>query len=116
MGTTSISRWLDIWNSGWPAAAGWSRRGVPGTDAKVLRFLSLYTLLLVVAYAVPVLFWLVEWASAWVLLPWLTVPLALRLIQTLYRSIEGQPLNRALARTANLDLAFSLLFALGLML
>jgi uncharacterized protein (TIGR03663 family) len=33
------------------AAAGWSRRGVPGTDAKVLRFLSLYTLLLVVAYA-----------------------------------------------------------------
>ncbi|MCG6927013.1 MAG: TIGR03663 family protein [Acidobacteria bacterium] len=33
------------------AAAGWSRRGVPGTDPKVLRFLSLYTLLLVAAYA-----------------------------------------------------------------
>ncbi len=33
------------------AAAGWSKRGVPGTDPKVLRFLSLYTLLLVVAYA-----------------------------------------------------------------
>ena len=33
------------------AAAGWSRRGVPGTDPKVLRFLSLYTLLLVVIYA-----------------------------------------------------------------
>jgi len=33
------------------AAAGWSARGVPGADAKVLRFLALYTLLLVVAYA-----------------------------------------------------------------
>jgi uncharacterized protein (TIGR03663 family) len=33
------------------AAAGWSRRGVPGADPKVLRFLSLYTLLLAVAYA-----------------------------------------------------------------
>ena len=34
------------------AVAGWSARGAPGTDPKVLRFLSLYTLLLVVAYAV----------------------------------------------------------------
>jgi uncharacterized protein (TIGR03663 family) len=33
------------------AAAGWSNRGVPGTDPKVLRFLSLYTLLLLGAYA-----------------------------------------------------------------
>jgi hypothetical protein len=33
------------------AAAGWSKRGVPGTDPKVLRFLSLYTLLLVLVYA-----------------------------------------------------------------
>lgn len=33
------------------AAAGWGGRGVPETDAKVLRFLSLYTLLLVVVYA-----------------------------------------------------------------
>jgi uncharacterized protein (TIGR03663 family) len=36
------------------AAAGWSGRSVAGTDPKVLRFLSLYTLLLVVAYsAIP---------------------------------------------------------------
>jgi 1,4-dihydroxy-2-naphthoate octaprenyltransferase len=75
-----------------------------------------YTILLVVAYAVPVLFWLVGWSKAWVLLPWLTAPLALRLIQTLYQTTEGQPLNRALAGTANLDLAFSLLFAFGLVL
>lgn len=75
-----------------------------------------YIILLVVAYAVPVMFWMVGWASVWVMLPWLTAPLALRLLQTLYRTTEGQPLNRALAGTANLDLAFSLLFALGLVL
>jgi uncharacterized protein (TIGR03663 family) len=35
-------------------AAGWGRRRVPGTDPKVLRFLSLYTLLLLIAYsAIP---------------------------------------------------------------
>jgi uncharacterized protein (TIGR03663 family) len=33
------------------AAAGWSAKGVPGADPKVLRFLSLYTLVLVVVYA-----------------------------------------------------------------
>jgi uncharacterized protein (TIGR03663 family) len=33
------------------AAAGWGPRGVAGADSKVVRFLSLYTLLLVVAYA-----------------------------------------------------------------
>jgi 1,4-dihydroxy-2-naphthoate octaprenyltransferase len=75
-----------------------------------------YIILLMVAYAVPVIFWLVGWASVWALLPWLTVPLALRLIRTLYRTTEGQSLNQALAGTANLDLAFSLLFALGLVL
>jgi 1,4-dihydroxy-2-naphthoate octaprenyltransferase len=75
-----------------------------------------YVILLAVAYAVPVMFWLAEWATGWVLLPCLTAPLALRLIQTLYQTTEGQSLNRALAGTANLDLAFSLLFALGLVL
>jgi 1,4-dihydroxy-2-naphthoate octaprenyltransferase len=75
-----------------------------------------YVVLLAVAYAVPVLFWLAEWASAWVLLPWLTVPLALRLVRTLHQTTEGRSLNKALAGTANLDLAFGLLFALGLVL
>jgi 1,4-dihydroxy-2-naphthoate octaprenyltransferase len=75
-----------------------------------------YVVLLAVAYAVPVLFWLAEWASAWVMLPWLTVPLALRLVRTLHQTTEGRSLNKALAGTANLDLAFGLLFALGLVL
>lgn len=75
-----------------------------------------YVLLLAVAYATPVIFWLANWAAAWVLLPWLTLPLGWRLVRTLYKTDEGAHLNRALAGTANLDLLFSLLFAVGLVL
>jgi 1,4-dihydroxy-2-naphthoate octaprenyltransferase len=75
-----------------------------------------YVLLLAVAYSIPVLLWLVGWTSAWVMLPWLTLPLVLRLAHTIHRTREAPALNQALGRTANLDLLFSLLFALGLIL
>jgi len=75
-----------------------------------------YVSLLVIAYATPLLLWLAGSASAWLLLPWLTLPLAVKLVRVLYRTSEGPPLNQALAGTANLDLAFSLLFALGFLL
>ena len=74
-----------------------------------------YAALLVLAYAVPLLFWLLDWASAWALLPWLTLPLALRLTRTLYTT-TGPALNKTLADTAQLALIFGLLFALGLLL
>jgi 1,4-dihydroxy-2-naphthoate octaprenyltransferase len=74
-----------------------------------------YVLLLTVAYAAPLLYWLVDWSSSSILLPWLTLPLALRLIRIIYQTTEGPALNKALARTANLELAFSLLLALGLL-
>jgi 1,4-dihydroxy-2-naphthoate octaprenyltransferase len=75
-----------------------------------------YVSLLAIAYATPPLLWLTGSASAWLLLPWLTLPLAISLIRVLYRTDEGPPLNKALAGTANLDLLFSLLFALGFLL
>lgn len=75
-----------------------------------------YVTLLAVAFAIPIVFWRCAWSSAWVLLPWLTLPLAVRLVRTIYETTEGPPLNRALAGTANLDLAFGILFALGLLL
>jgi 1,4-dihydroxy-2-naphthoate octaprenyltransferase len=75
-----------------------------------------YVLLLVVAYVVPLLLWLTGWTPARVLLPWLTVPLAWRLVRTIYQTSAGPPLNKTLAGTANLDLVFSLFFAIGLVL
>jgi 1,4-dihydroxy-2-naphthoate octaprenyltransferase len=75
-----------------------------------------YVLLLLAAYVAPVLFWLAGWSSAWVLLPFLTLPIAVHLLCTIYRTSEGPLLNKALAGSANLDLGFSLLFAIGLVL
>jgi 1,4-dihydroxy-2-naphthoate octaprenyltransferase len=75
-----------------------------------------YLLLLVLAYVVPLLFWIAGWSSSWVLLPWVTLLLARRLVRTIFGPSEGAILNKALAGTANLDLMFSLLFALGLVL
>jgi 1,4-dihydroxy-2-naphthoate octaprenyltransferase len=75
-----------------------------------------YLLLLAAAYAVPALAWLVGWATAWVLLPWLTLPLAVRLVRMVFQTAEGTALNKTLAGTANLDLLFGILFAVGLVL
>jgi 1,4-dihydroxy-2-naphthoate octaprenyltransferase len=75
-----------------------------------------YLLLLFAAYTLPLLLWVAGPSSPWVMLPWLTLPLAVRLVRAVYQNSEGLPLNKALAGTANLDLAFSLLFAIGLLL
>ena len=75
-----------------------------------------YVLLLGTAYTVPALMWLFGATSAWVLLSWLTLPQSVRLIRAIYSGTDGPRLNMALAGTANLDLVFSLLFALGLLL
>jgi 1,4-dihydroxy-2-naphthoate octaprenyltransferase len=75
-----------------------------------------YLAMLLISYLVPVLFLILGWSSAWVLLPILSLPLAARLAVILYRTTDGPPLNRALAGTANLTLIHCLLFALGLAL
>jgi 1,4-dihydroxy-2-naphthoate octaprenyltransferase len=75
-----------------------------------------YAALLVIAYAIPVLLWLGFGFNTWLLLPWLTLPLAVRLVRTLAGATDGPTLNKTLAGTAQLGLLFSLLFALGIVL
>ena len=53
--------------------------------------------------------------SGWVLLPLLTLPIAVALIRTIFR-VEGRPLNRALGGTGRLHLLFGVLLTLGLLL
>ena len=50
-GTPFWTEGLILVLAGCGAVAGWSAKGVPGAEAKVLRFLSLYVLFLVVVYA-----------------------------------------------------------------
>lgn len=76
-----------------------------------------YLLLVAGAYLCPVLLVLYDGRSPWVLLPWLTVPLAVRQIRAVFDERRyGPPLNQALAGTAQLSLLFSLLLAVGLLL
>jgi len=72
-----------------------------------------YFALLLVAYVVPLLLWWRGLAGPHALLPWLSLPLALRLASRL-RHERGLALNGCLVRTARLEVVFGLLFALGL--
>jgi 1,4-dihydroxy-2-naphthoate polyprenyltransferase len=74
-----------------------------------------YALLLALAYAVPLLLWLGWQFPAWVLLPALSLPLAVRLARSVATQ-TGPVLNRTLAGTAQLGAIFALLFAFGLIL
>jgi len=73
-----------------------------------------YRILLALAYLLPLLLWLANGYSFLVLLPWLTAPLAYRLLQETSTKVDGPALNAALAGTARLSLLFSLLLAAGL--
>jgi 1,4-dihydroxy-2-naphthoate octaprenyltransferase len=74
-----------------------------------------YLLLLAVAYIAPVWLWWSGRADTWVLLPWLSLPLALQLAAAM-RHDSGLALNGSLVRTARLEVVYGLLFALGLAL
>jgi 1,4-dihydroxy-2-naphthoate octaprenyltransferase len=53
--------------------------------------------------------------SAWLLLPWLAIPLAVPLVKTVRTRVDGPSLNGALAKTGALQLVFCLLFAAGIL-
>jgi 1,4-dihydroxy-2-naphthoate octaprenyltransferase len=53
--------------------------------------------------------------TAWLLLPWLAIPLAIPLVQAVRSRVDGPALNGALAKTGMLQLVFCLLFAAGIL-
>ncbi len=74
-----------------------------------------YLLLLGGSYLVPLLMWLTGIAQPWVLLAWLSAPMAWPLWQILSKQ-EGRILNKVLGGTARLELVYGILFAVGLIL
>jgi 1,4-dihydroxy-2-naphthoate octaprenyltransferase len=74
-----------------------------------------YAALIGAAYLVAVVLWLGFDLGVLALLPWLTLPLAVRLIRTLWRAVDGPTLNKTLAGTARLALLYSLLLAAGIL-
>ena len=65
--------------------------------------------------AVPVT-WVFGPTTAWVMLPWLTLPLAAAVVRIVRTRTDGPSLNGALARSGMLQLAFCILLSAGLLL
>ncbi|MDQ3037603.1 MAG: 1,4-dihydroxy-2-naphthoate polyprenyltransferase [Myxococcota bacterium] len=72
-----------------------------------------YGLLILAAYATPVAMWLRGEAGLFVMLPIVTMPIALSLLAQV-RTREGIALNATLAGTAKLLLVFGVLLAIGI--
>ena len=75
-----------------------------------------YALFTALAYLVPGLLALGGGRRRWLLLPWLTVPLAVVLVRRVLGGVSGRELNPMLGRTGRLLLAFGVLLAVGLLL
>jgi 1,4-dihydroxy-2-naphthoate polyprenyltransferase len=79
------------------------------------RTRTLYTAMLAVAFLTAPLPWAFDSMSAWLLLPWAALPLAVSLAQVVRTRLDGPSLNGALARTGLLQLLFCLLFSAGIL-
>lgn len=82
------------------------------------RARGLFAAMVYGAFLCPPLIWLLGGAglSAWLLLPWLALPLAVPLVRLVRNRTDGPSLNEALGRTGLLQLAFCVLLAAALLL
>jgi 1,4-dihydroxy-2-naphthoate octaprenyltransferase len=79
------------------------------------RTRTLFAAMVYLAYALVPVTWIFGPLKAWVLLPWLTLPLAAPVVRTVRNRTDGASLNEALAQTGMLQLAFCTLLAAGLL-
>ncbi len=77
-----------------------------------------YALTVYLAFATAPLAWAFggEHLTPWLLLPWLSLPLAAPIVRLVRNKVDGPSLNGALARTGMLQLAFCVLLSAGLLL
>ena len=81
------------------------------------RTRTLYAVMVYLPYACVLVTWLAgSDFKFWLLLTWLTIPLAIRLVRTVDRHTDGPTLNGALAGTGQLQLLFCVLLSAGLLL
>jgi 1,4-dihydroxy-2-naphthoate octaprenyltransferase len=76
----------------------------------------MFAAIIYLAYLLTPVTWAFGPLGPWLLLPWLTLPLAARVVRVVRNRIDGQSLNGALAQTGVLQLAFCTLLAAGLLL
>jgi 1,4-dihydroxy-2-naphthoate polyprenyltransferase len=76
---------------------------------------ALYTAMVAGAFVLAPLPWLFGSMTAWLLLPWCAIPLAISLVKMVRTRVDGPTLNGALAKTGALQLVFCLLFSAGIL-
>ncbi|HEX2915655.1 MAG TPA: 1,4-dihydroxy-2-naphthoate polyprenyltransferase [Chloroflexia bacterium] len=74
-----------------------------------------YAILLILTYLVPLAMWLTGIAGPWMLLSWLSLPVAWPIWQLVAHQ-EGRVLNKALGGTSRVELVYGVLFSIGLIL
>jgi 1,4-dihydroxy-2-naphthoate octaprenyltransferase len=80
------------------------------------RARTLFAATVYLAFLLTPITWLFGPTKPWVLLPWLTLPIAAQVVRAVRNRSDGPSLNQALAQTGILQLAFCTLLAAGLLL
>jgi 1,4-dihydroxy-2-naphthoate octaprenyltransferase len=79
------------------------------------RTRGLYVAMLGLAFLTAPLPWALGSMNAWLLLPWLALPLAFGVARVVRSRVDGPALNGALAKTGALQLVFCLLYSAGIL-
>ncbi len=72
-----------------------------------------YVFMIVLSFAIPLILFFVFNVNAWIFLPYLTLPLAYKLVKMIY-TLQGTELNKTLELTAKLSALYGILFSFGL--
>jgi 1,4-dihydroxy-2-naphthoate octaprenyltransferase len=80
------------------------------------RTRTLFAVMVYLAYVLVTVTWLFGPVKAWIMLTWLSLPLAVRVIRVVRNRSDGPSLNGALAQTGMLQLVFCTLLSVGLLL
>ncbi len=80
------------------------------------RTRGLFAAMVYGAFLLAPLTWIFGSLSAWLLLPWLALPLAAPAVRAVRNRVDGPALNDALAGTGRLQLVFCALLSLGVLL
>ncbi|HWE09650.1 MAG TPA: 1,4-dihydroxy-2-naphthoate polyprenyltransferase [Solirubrobacteraceae bacterium] len=75
----------------------------------------LFAVIVYLAFLLTPVTWVFGPTTAWLLLPWLTLPLAAALVRTVHNRTDGPSLNAALAQSGMLQLTFCMLLSAGLL-
>lgn len=80
------------------------------------RMRTVFAAMIYGAFLLAPLAWIFGSLSAWLLLPWLALPLAAPVVRAVRNRVDGPALNEALAGTGRLQLVFCALLAIGVLL